>query len=246
MKTLFVFLLLAAIAWGGFTYYRNRSSQPKVQAAEEPQPSPEAEAQPQQQDPIQAPVVVSPLQSFMQKANPFHKTPEPAPPREPSPSDHIAPSPVGTSAAIVRKTFSVISAAKFPFEVPPHAASPQLKGSYRSFVQQSGGESSDEGADMDLLLMNDQQYADFLHGGTPDVIYSVDSSHDQDVSFGLPGNHEPARTVLSGLPHQLPPPRKDRSASRLPSRFLKYSCGDSRLGRPAEQSEALITPRRGD
>lgn len=97
----------------------------------------------------------------------------------------------------MRKTFSVVSAAKFPFEVPPHAASPQLKGSYRSFVQQSGGQSSDEGADMDLLLMNDQQYADFLHGGTPDVIYSVDSSHDQDVSFGLPATmNQPAQYYL--------------------------------------------------
>ena len=181
MKKLFVFLLLAAFAWGGLSYYRNRSSQTKVQAAEESQfQEAEAQPQPQPQDPIQPPTVVSPLKSFMEKVNPFHKTPEPAP-----------------TPAIVRKTFSVVSAAKFPFEVPPHAASPQLKGSYRSFVQQSGGQSSDEGADMDLLLMNDQQYADFLHGGTPDVIYSVDSSHDQDVSFGLPATmNQPAQYYL--------------------------------------------------
>ncbi|MFZ0818267.1 MAG: hypothetical protein WAM78_22255 [Candidatus Sulfotelmatobacter sp.] len=199
MKKLFVFLLLAAFAWGGLSYYRNRSSQTKVQAAEESQfQEAEAQPQPQPQDPIQPPTVVSPLKSFMEKVNPFHKTPVPAPPSpKSSSSDHIAPSPVGTSAAIVRKTFSVISAAKFPFEVPPHAASPQLKGSYRSFVQSPGGESSDENADMDLLLMNDQQYADFLHGGTPDVIYSVDSSHDQDVSFGLPATmNQPAQYYL--------------------------------------------------
>jgi hypothetical protein len=197
MKKLFVFLLLGAIAWGGYTYYRNRSAQPKVQAADESQPSQESEAQSQPLDPNQPPVVVSPLKAFMEKANPFHKTPEPVPARAPSSSDHIAPSPVGTSTAIVQKTFSVISAAKFPFTVPPHAASPQLKGSYRSFVQQSGGQSGDEGADMDLFLMNDQQYADFLHGGTPDVIYSVDSSHDQDVSFGLPATmNQPAQYYL--------------------------------------------------
>jgi hypothetical protein len=196
MKKLVLFVLLAAFAWGGLSYYRNRSSQTKVQAVEESQAQ-EAEAQPQPQDPIQPPVVVSPLEAFMEKANPLHKTPPPAPARKPSPSDRIAPSPVGTSTAIVRKTFSVISAAKFPFEVPPHAASPQLKGSYRSFMQQSGGQSSDEGADMDLLLMNDQQYADFLHGGTPDVIYSVDSSHYQDVSFGLPATmNQPAQYYL--------------------------------------------------
>lgn len=199
MKQLSLFLLLAAIAWGGYTYHRNRSAQTKVHTAEESQPQEaESQSQSQPQDPIQPTVVVSPLATFMEKANPFHHAPEPAPlSRKPSPSDHIAPSPVGTSAAIVHKSFSVISAAKFPFEVPPHAASPQLKGSYRSFVQQSGGQSSDEGADMDLLLMNDQQYADFLHGGTPDVIYSVDSSHDQDVSFGLPSTmNQPAQYYL--------------------------------------------------
>jgi hypothetical protein len=197
MKQLSLFLLLAAIAWGGYSHYRNRSAQPKVQAAEESQPSQEAEAQSQPQDPIQPPVVVSPLETLMEKANPLHKTSEPAPRREPSPSDHIAPSPAGTSAAIVHKTFSVISAAKFLFEVPPHAANPQLKGSYRSFLQQSGGQSSDESADMDLLLMNNQQYDDFLHGGTPDVIYSVDSSHDQEVSFGLPATmNQPAQYYL--------------------------------------------------
>lgn len=186
MRKVFPWLLLVAVSWGGYTYYRNRSSQPKVQAAEESTQSQEPEAQPDAQGPIQPPAIVSPLETFMEKSNPFHKTPEPAPLRKPSPSDHIAPSPVGTSTAIVHKTFAVISAAKFPFEVPPHAASPQLHGSYRSFAQQSGVQLSDESADVDLLLMNDQQYADFLHGGTPDVIYSIDSSHDQDVSFGLP------------------------------------------------------------
>ena len=81
MKKLFVFLLLAAFAWGGLSYYRNRSSQTKVQAAEESQfQEAEAQPQPQPQDPIQPPTVVSPLKSFMEKVNPFHKTPEPAPP----------------------------------------------------------------------------------------------------------------------------------------------------------------------
>lgn len=204
MKNLFVCLLLAAVSWGGYSYYRNHSSQPRVQPADESPESKEAEApsQTQSQDPIQPPTIVSPLETFMEKVNPLHKIPEPTSPRKPSPSDHIAPSPVGTSTAIVHKTFSVISAAKFSFEIPPHAASPQLRGSYRSFAQQSGSQasdvqSSDESADVDLLLMNDQQYTDFVHGGTPEVVYSIDSSHDQDVSFGLPATlNQPAQYYL--------------------------------------------------
>ena len=100
--------------------------------------------------------------------------------------DHIAESPVGTSTAIVNRTFAVSAPAKFSFEVPPHAASPQLHGTFRSFLRQAGIQSSEEDADVDLLLMNSEQYADFLRGQPADTVYSVDSSHDQDVSFGLP------------------------------------------------------------
>jgi hypothetical protein len=195
MKKVFPWLLLAAACWGGYSYYKNRSSQSQVQASEEPQ---EEEAKPDVQDgPIQPNTIVSPLETFMEKATSLHKTFAPTPLRKPNPSDHIAPSPVGTSTAVVHKTFAVTSSAKFSFQVPPHAASPRLRGSYRSFAQQSGVQSSDESADIELLLMNDQQYADFLHGGTPDVVYSVDSSHDQDVSFGLPATmSQPAQYYL--------------------------------------------------
>jgi hypothetical protein len=113
------------------------------------------------------------------------------------PNDHIAPSPVGTGATIVRKTFAVASTAQFLFEVPPHAASPQLHGSYHSFTRNSGIQSADESGDIDLLLMNDQQYTDFLSGRPVDLVYSVDSSHDQDVSVGLPATQDlPVRYYL--------------------------------------------------
>src|SRR5207302_2587601 len=110
----------------------------------------------------------------------------PAPARKPHPSDHVAASPVGTSSAVVHKTFAVAATAKFSFELPPHAASPRLHGTYRSFLQQGAAQSSDEDANVDLLLMNDQQYADFLKGRPAYTVFSVDSSHDQDVNCGLP------------------------------------------------------------
>ncbi len=121
----------------------------------------------------------------MKKANPLKNLETPAPARRPHPSDRVAPSPVGTSSAIVHKTFAVSSTTKFSFEIPPHAVSPQLHGTYRSFLQGSV-QSSDEDANVDLLLMNDQQYANFLKGRPADTVFSVDSSHDQDVNCGLP------------------------------------------------------------
>jgi hypothetical protein len=157
----------------------------QVAAAQQPQAG--ASVPPPGQDSGQA-TVVGPLAQWMQAGKPEQDpaAPEDRPAPKPHPSDHIAPSPVGASSAIVRKTFAVSAPAKFSFEVPPHAASPQLHGTFRSFVRESGIQSSDEDADIDLLLMNGEQYAEFLQGRPADTVYSVDSSHDQDVSFGLP------------------------------------------------------------
>ncbi len=206
MKQVLAALLGIAAFWGGFSYYQDHFMHSKPHAAVSSQevPSPPADdqqpgvdAKPGLPDTRQYVAVKGPLANWMDKVNPWHKAPQPVAPRVPSPSDHVADSPVGTSTAIVRKTFAITSAAKFVFEVPPHAASPQLNGSYRSFTQQAGSQSSDDSADVDLLLMNAEQYADFAGGHPADVVYSVDSSHEQDVAFGLPATFDkPAQYYL--------------------------------------------------
>jgi hypothetical protein len=199
MKKAFAGLLLVASFWASYSYYQKHLSQSKARAADQ---SNEAAQQSQEtaaksETPTAALVsVTGPLADWMQNRDPSHTATEAAP-RKPHPSDHIAPSPVGTSSAIVHKTFAVSSSANFLFEVPPHAASPQLHGTYRSFVRDSGVQSSDDSANVDLLLMNDQQFADFAHGRPADVVYSVDSSHEQDVSFLLPATLDrPAQYYL--------------------------------------------------
>jgi hypothetical protein len=180
----FACLLMGAALVGGYSYYHNRLSTPNRQATGQAQ---SIEGKPAAQDSDKTAAVVGPLAQWMQDAKTAQaQAPEDRPVPKPHPSDHIAESPVGTSSAIVRKTFAVSAQAKFSFEIPPHAASPQLHGTFRSFVRQAGLQSSDESADIDLLLMNGEQYADFQRGKPSDTVYSVDSSHDQDVSFGLP------------------------------------------------------------
>jgi hypothetical protein len=190
-------LLVMAVLVVGYSYYQNHSPQLKAQAIARLQ---EVAPKPDVQDPgpntVMGPVV-SPLQVLMAKDDGSPKTDEPVRPWKAHPNDHIAPSPVGTGATIVHKTFAVTTAAQFLFDVPAHAASPQLHGTYHSFPKDSGLQSADEGGDIDLLLMNEQQYTDFLSGRPADVVYSVDSSHDQDVSFGLPATQDlPVRYYL--------------------------------------------------
>jgi hypothetical protein len=176
-------ILVGVALVAGCTYYQKHSSQLKNWATGRPQ---DPDITPAAPDPVPTTAIVSPLEALMDKASTSQTEEEPRRPWKAHPSDHIAPSPVGTSTVVVHKTFAVTSTAKFLFEVPPHAASPQFHGTYHSYAKVSGVQSSDEDGDVDLLLMNDQQYADFLHGNPADVVYSVDSSHDQDVSFGLP------------------------------------------------------------
>ena len=178
----FACLLMAAALVGGYSYYHNRLSTPNAQATGQAQL---IEANTVAQNPDKTAAVLGPLAQWMQNQK-QEQAPEERRVVKPHALDHIADSPVGTSSAIVRKTFAVSAPAKFSFEIPPHAASPQLHGTFRSFVRQVGVQSSDESADIDLLLMNREQYADFQRGQPADTVYSVDSSHDQDVSFGLP------------------------------------------------------------
>ncbi len=194
-------MLVGAALVAACVYYQNHPPQLKGWTAEKLRA---VEAKPATPD--QAPVtkIVSPLEVLMENvatppttASQTTETEEPARPWKPHPSDHVGPSPVGTSTAIVHKTFAVTSTAKFVFEVPPHAASPQLHGTYHSYAKNSGAQSGDENGDVDLLLINEQQYADFLNGNPADVVYSVDSSHDQDISLGLPATLDhPVRYYL--------------------------------------------------
>lgn len=189
MKRVMVAILLCGSLGASYFYFRTRSqTKPRAGAARD-NAAPQIEESSKPADPAAAPLIVvaGPLANWMQGRD-EHSNNDPAP-RKSDPSDsgdHIAPSPVGTSSAIVRKTFALANSANFLFEVPPHAASPQLNGTYRSFVRDIGTQSSADAADIDLLLMNDHQFEEFSQGRSSDVVYSVDSSHEQDVSFLLP------------------------------------------------------------
>lgn len=191
MPKVFAMLLLCAATVGGVLYYRSEASNATLESSDaQDGAKPSATATDKDKEKDKTIAGMGPLAQWMDKSSPADEVEKPKPLRKPNPKDRIAPSPVGTSTAIVHKTFAVASAAKFAFEVPAHAAAPQMHGTFHSFAQaagvQTGVQNNDEGGDVDLLLMNDQQYADFAGGRPSDVVYSVDASHDQDVSFGLP------------------------------------------------------------
>ena len=101
------------------------------------------------------------------------------------PADRIAPSPVGTNQTVLQSTFVVKTSATFPFEVPAHAVRPHLHGIYESFAGELHG-ASDDSANLDFLLVNEEQQADLLQNRPSEALVSVEASHNQAVNFDLP------------------------------------------------------------
>ena len=92
----------------------------------------------------------------------------------------------------LHKTFSVKKYTPFNFEVPPHAAIPHLHGTFRAFVSQPGQDPlSDDTTNVDFLLLNGDQYDDFVHGrGDGTALHSTEPTHDHEVDFILPPSHD--------------------------------------------------------
>jgi hypothetical protein len=104
----------------------------------------------------------------------------------PNPADHVGGSVVGSTSSILHKRFRVRSAVQLSFSVPAHAATPRLRGMYQSFTNVAGTETSDSDADVEFLVLNDEQYSEFLHGRHGDATFSLDEAHVQEVNASLP------------------------------------------------------------
>jgi hypothetical protein len=133
--------------------------------------------------------VAGPMADYMQRQKPGNVETVQSTSYQPSAAERVGASPVGTSSALLHKTFNLANIVDVPFELPAHASSPQLHGTYKSFLQHSGvqpAQFSDAAADVEFLLLNEKQYADFLSGRPADALFSADASHDQEVNFTMP------------------------------------------------------------
>jgi len=106
-------------------------------------------------------------------------------------------SPVGTSTPILHKTFEVAALVNLPFDIPPHASNPQLHGTYRSFLPKGGVAVDEASADVEFLLLNQQQFDTLLSGHESDAVFSAEDAHNQEVNTDLPPSFaQPARYYL--------------------------------------------------
>jgi hypothetical protein len=94
----------------------------------------------------------------------------------------------------VHQTFQVQSYKSFEIVVPPHAARPRVHGTFQSFVtNDSGSMVSNESANVDLVLLNEDEYAEFHNGKQGTAAYTLDPAYDQIVDCALASTLDQSR-----------------------------------------------------
>ncbi len=94
--------------------------------------------------------------------------------------------------SVLDQTFSLKSSATFPFEIPANTAQPHLHGVFQSFLGKVHGDSN-EAANIDFVIMNEDQQADFASNRPSQSLFSVEDSHTQAVNFDLPPSYAKAK-----------------------------------------------------
>jgi hypothetical protein len=111
--------------------------------------------------------------------------------REPQPTDHPVYLHSEKSKKLLHSVFSVNKYAQFVFVIPPHQGYARLHGDFRSFTKRGDLDStSDKTADVDLMLLNEQEFNDFQHGRLSSATYEIDPAHNQMVDWGIPSSYD--------------------------------------------------------
>ena len=104
--------------------------------------------------------------------------------------DHIVHLSSGESKDVVHGVFPVSKYVQFAFVVPPSEAYSRLHGDFRSFTKRREPDStSDKTADVGLMLLNDQEFADFQQGRPGSTTYELNPAHDQVVDWQVPNTY---------------------------------------------------------
>jgi hypothetical protein len=110
--------------------------------------------------------------------------------------ERVAPTPADSTLTVMQKTFNLKGSATFPFEIPAHTAQPHLHGIFESSAGSGPGASSDN-ANIDFLILNQEQQTDFANHRDSPALFSLEASHNQAVNFDLPPSmNQPVKYYL--------------------------------------------------
>lgn len=199
MRSLFgtLVMFLVIILWGSYAWNHMRHTRliapavpPRATTGDSPGST---SASPYESASDTATKFVGPLANYMQKqgsdsgqaGDGQDQVETLAAPLKPNPADRVGNSVVGSTMPVVQSTFRVRAAVQVPFQVPPHAATPRLKGSYQSFLK-AGATDSESDANIEFLVLNEQQYVDFLAKRGGEAVFAAEDAQHQEVNAHFP------------------------------------------------------------
>jgi hypothetical protein len=95
---------------------------------------------------------------------------------------------------VVQKTFSVQKYESFEMTIPAHCLHPRLHGNFKSFrYGEQGNRTSDEAANVDVLLLDEQQLHEFTNGPGEETTRSAQNTHDHRIDWALPSSFDTPR-----------------------------------------------------
>jgi len=196
MRSLFGLLLVAFVfIMGGLYSYRRMQQVPLVAPAVPPQSSEKNTTYAEAKQAAQAVKMVGPLAEYMatqEGSTPAAKEVETVT-WIPTASDHVGGSVAGCTVPILRKSFTVRSAVQIAFQVPAHAASPRLRGTFQSSAIPGAG--SD--APVEVLVLSEDEYSEFVNRRAGDAIFIAEDAPAADINARLPPTiNQPARYHL--------------------------------------------------
>jgi hypothetical protein len=196
MRSLFGLLLVAFVfIMGGLYAYRRMPQVPLVAPAVRPQSSENHASYAEAKQAAQTVKMVGPLADYM--ANQEGPTSAAKDVETvtwiPTASDHVGGSVVGSTVPILRKSFTVRSAVQVAFQVPAHASTPRLRGTFQSSARPGG----DADAPVEVLVLSDQQYSEFVSQRAGDAAFQAEDAPAADINAQLPPTfNQPARYHL--------------------------------------------------
>lgn len=96
-------------------------------------------------------------------------------------SDLVLRKGVTTEQVLLKQTFTVQKNKIFRFEIPAHVTHPRIQGSFQSFT----GNADKTSADVELMLMDDPQYQDFLKGKLQETVNTITPSSNAEIHWQL-------------------------------------------------------------
>jgi hypothetical protein len=147
------------------------------------------------EDPGPIAKIVVPLEVLKKQAKTAPSSSELTPAQKPMEIDH----PVHIEAQgpnhFLHRVFSVRDHAQFTFLVAPHQGNTRLRGTFRSFTKRGDPDSSrDRTTALDLMLLNEQEFNEFLQGRPQSVTYELDSANNQKVDWRVPTTYGESQT----------------------------------------------------